>query len=131
MCRWGRGEAETESLILWLVVLQLLAGGWWLREAQSLIQGWLVTYFVYLALRMLALGMGQIVRLGKRNTLCCKSRMEMYLFGFMIFLFSFMNVLFFIFALIIFVVGLQNRQVMVTSLGRCCWSDRRVLQSPN
>ena len=28
----GRGEseeAETESLILWLVVLELLAGGWW------------------------------------------------------------------------------------------------------
>ena len=23
------GEAETESLILWLVVLELLAGGWW------------------------------------------------------------------------------------------------------
>ena len=25
----GRGETETESLILWLVLLELLAGGWW------------------------------------------------------------------------------------------------------
>ena len=112
MCRWGRGEAETESLILWLVVLQLLAGGWWLREAQSLIQGWLVTYFVYLALRMLALGMGQTVRLGKRNTLCCKSRMEMYFYlvGFMIcyFLFCFVNFLFFIFAFILFVMSSES-----------------------
>ena len=28
---------DTESLILWLAVLELLAGGWWLREAQRLI----------------------------------------------------------------------------------------------
>ena len=38
------------------------------------------TYFVYLALRTSALGMGQAVRLGKRNTLCCKSWMEMYFY---------------------------------------------------
>ena len=38
------------------------------------------TYFVYLALRTSALAMGQSVRLGKRNTLCCKSIMEMYLY---------------------------------------------------
>ena len=25
----GVGEAETECLILWLVVLELLVGGWW------------------------------------------------------------------------------------------------------
>ena len=43
----GKGEAETESLILWLLVLRLLAGGWWWHEAQSLIQGLLETYFVY------------------------------------------------------------------------------------
>ena len=43
----GKGEAETESLILWLSVLRLLAGGWWWHEAQSLIQGLLETYFVY------------------------------------------------------------------------------------
>ena len=47
----GKGEAETESLILWLVKLELLAGGWWWREALSLIQDLLETYFVYLALR--------------------------------------------------------------------------------
>ena len=29
----GEGEAETESLILWLVVIELLPGRWWLREA--------------------------------------------------------------------------------------------------
>ena len=46
----GGGEAETESLILWLLVLRLLAGGWWWHEAQSLIQGLLETYFVYLDL---------------------------------------------------------------------------------
>ena len=68
---WGGGgrEAETESIILWLVVLELLPGGWWLHEAQSLIQGWLKTYFVYLALRTSVLEIGQAARLGKRNTL--------------------------------------------------------------
>ena len=35
--RWGRGEAEAESLILWLVVVELSVSGWWLHEAQSLI----------------------------------------------------------------------------------------------
>ena len=29
----GGGEAETESLISWFVVLQLLADGWWWSEA--------------------------------------------------------------------------------------------------
>ena len=56
----GGGEAETESLILWLVVLELLAGGWWWRETQSLIQGLLETYILYLALRASALERGQI-----------------------------------------------------------------------
>ena len=74
----GEGEAETESLILWLVVFELLAGGWWWHEAQSLIQGWLETYFVYLALRTSALEMGQTVRLGKRNTY--KGGMEIYFY---------------------------------------------------
>ena len=27
----GGGEAETERLILWLVVVELLVGGWWWR----------------------------------------------------------------------------------------------------
>ena len=65
----GWGQAETESLILWFVVLELLAGGWWLGEAQSLIQVWLETHFVYLALKTSVLEMSQAVRLGKRNTL--------------------------------------------------------------
>ena len=47
------------------------------------------------------------------------------------FLFCFMNFLFFIFAFILFVVCLQNRQVTVTFLGRCCRSGRRAPQSPN
>ena len=56
--------------------------------------------------------MGQTVRLGKRNTLCCKSRMEMYFYlvGFMIcyFLFCFVNFLFFIFAFILFVMSSES-----------------------
>ena len=75
--------------------------------------------------------MGQTVRLGKTNTLSCKSRMEIY-FGFMIFyfLFCYVNFLFFILLLFYFLC-LQNLQVMVTSLGHCCWSGTRVLQIPN
>ena len=42
--------------------------------------------------------MGQTVRLGKTNTLICKSRMEIY-FGFMIFYFLFCYLNFFIFYL--------------------------------
>ena len=41
--------------------------------------------------------MGQTVRLGKTNTLICKSRMEIYFFGFMIFYFLFCYVNFYIF----------------------------------
>ena len=74
----GRGEAETESLNLWLVVPELLVGGWWWRESYSGLAG--NTYFVYLALITSALGMGQTVTLGKRNTLCCKSGMEIYFY---------------------------------------------------
>ena len=66
------------GLMLWLVVLELLAGGWWWREAQSYSGLAGNTYFVYRALRASALWLGQTVRLGKRNTLCCKSRMEIY-----------------------------------------------------
>ena len=75
--------------------------------------------------------MGQTVRLGKTNTLSCKSRMEIY-FGFMIFyfLFCYVNFLFFIW-LLFYLLLPQNRQVMVTSLGRCCLSGTRVPQSPD
>ena len=44
----GGGEAKTESRILWLVVLELLAGGWWWHEAQSLIQDLLETHILYI-----------------------------------------------------------------------------------
>ena len=37
-------------------------------------------YFAYLALRTSALEICQTVRLGKRNTLCCKSGMEIYFY---------------------------------------------------
>ena len=59
----GRGEAETESLILWLAVLKLLVGGWfvaWGTEFYSGLAG--NTYFVYLVLRTSTLGMVQTVR---------------------------------------------------------------------
>ena len=118
----GRGEAETESLILWLVVLKLLVGGWLQREAQSLFQGLLETYFVYLALRTSTLGMVYTVRLGIRNTLCCKSRVEIY---FYLVLWFFIYLLYYI----LFVKFLQNCQVMVTSLGLCCWPGSRGPQS--
>ena len=111
---------------MWLVFSLILAGGWWWREVESYLGLPGNTYFVYLALRMSALGMGQTVRLGKRNTLCCKGRMEMYFYlvlWFFYFLFAFYYIL--------CVKFLQNHQVMVTSLGLCCWPGRRVPQSPD
>ena len=36
------------------------------------------TCFGYLAWRTSALGMGQAVRLGEGNTLCCRNRVEVY-----------------------------------------------------
>ena len=60
-----------------------IVSGWvvvaWDTESYSGLAG--NTYFVYLALRTSALGMGQTVRLGKKNTLCCKSGMEIYFFS--------------------------------------------------
>ena len=59
-----------------------IVSGWmvvaWGTESYSGLAG--NTYFVYRALRASALGLGQTVRLGKRNTLCCKSRMEIYFY---------------------------------------------------
>ena len=43
----GEEGAETESLIMQLVVLDWLAGEWLWHEGQSLIQGWLETHFLY------------------------------------------------------------------------------------
>ena len=63
-----RGEAETETIALWLVVLELLARGWWLSEVQKSFSGLAANkYFVYLALRTSALGMGKTVRLIKET----------------------------------------------------------------
>ena len=89
----GEGEVETVSLILY--------GGKgrgtdrkpnFVACSARIVSGWMLvvwgtgffselaenTNFVYLVLRTLALGMGQTVRLGKRNTLCCKSGIEIY-----------------------------------------------------
>ena len=61
-------------------------------------------------MRTSILGMGQTVRLGETNTLICKSRMEIYFFGFMIFYFLFCYVNFFIFylAFILFVMSSES-----------------------
>ena len=61
-------------------------------------------------MRTSVLGMGQTVRLGETNTLICKSRMEIYFFGFMIFYFLFCYVNFFIFylAFILFVMSSES-----------------------
>ena len=73
-------------------------GGGWDRRPNyvgcgaPIVSGWVVvewgtepysglvgdTCFGYLAWRMSALGMGQAVRLGERNTLCCRNRVEVY-----------------------------------------------------
>ena len=53
--------------------------------------------------------MGQTVRLGKTNTLICKSRMEIYFFGFMIyFLFCYVNFFIFCLAFILFVTSSES-----------------------
>ena len=86
---------------------------------------WGTESYLGLALRTSVLGMGQTVRLGKTNTMICKSRMEIYFFGIFYFLFCYVNFFFFIW-LLFYLLRLQNRQVMVTSLGRCCSSGTRV-----
>ena len=61
-------------------MFELLAGGWWLREALSLIQGWLETHILYTWLwERQPWGW---VRLSEwvKETQCCKSRMEMYFY---------------------------------------------------
>ena len=88
-----------------------------MRESYSGLAG--NTYFVYL--RTSPLGMGQTVSMGKRNTLCCKSGMEIY-FYLVLWLFIFYFAFYYIFC----VEFLLNCQVMVTSLGCCCWLGRRM-----
>ena len=78
---WGewKGRARKPNFVAYNA---LIVSGWvvvvWGTESYSGLTG--NTYFVYMVLRMSALGMGQTVRLGKRNTLCCKSRMEIYFY---------------------------------------------------
>ena len=96
----GRGEAETESLILWLVVLELLVGGWLWREAQSLIQGLLETYILYTWFwKCLPWGWFRLSDWVK-ETLCCKRGMEIYFYLF--FCFFIFYLLFVIFYLLNF-----------------------------
>ena len=88
----GRGEAETESLMLGLVVLELLARGWWWRQAQSLIQGWLQTHISNTWLRECQpWGSARLWDLVKETHCVCRSTMEIYfclVLWFFIFLFS-------------------------------------------
>ena len=67
------------------------------------------------------LGDGSDCSMGKRNTMCCKSGMEIY-FYLVLWLFIFYFAFYYIFC----VEFLLNCQVMVTFLGRCCWFGRRV-----
>ena len=98
-----------------------IASGWvvvaWGTETYLGLAG--NAYFVYLALRTSALGMGQTIRLGKRNTLCCKNRMEMYFY---------LVLWFFIFYFCFYSICLFSE---LASDGCCCWSGRRVPKSPN
>ena len=87
------------------------------------------TYFVYLALRTSVLGMGQAVRLGKRNTLCCKSRMEMY-FYLVLWFFLFCFLLYFVLNFFRIAKWCWHRWVSAGSLGSLLpWPGRRIPQS--
>ena len=113
----GRGRARKPDFVAcsarivsrWVVLA-------WGTESYSGLAG--NTCFVYLALRTSALGLGQTIRLGKRNTLCCKSGLEIYFY--LVLWFFIFYLLFIIFC----VKFLQNREVMATSLDLCCWPGR-------
>ena len=72
-------------------MLELLAGVWWLREAQiqGFFQGWLETHFVYLALRTSVLEMGETVRLGKKKHTVVKAEWKCIFIWLYDFLFCF------------------------------------------
>ena len=84
----GRGRARKPDFVAcsarivsrWVVLA-------WGTESYSGLAG--NTCFVYLALRTSALGLGQTIRLGKRNTVLQKRIGNLFLFGFMIFYFLF------------------------------------------
>ena len=84
----GRGRkpdfmaCSTRIFSGWVVVV-------WGTESYSGLAG--NTYFVYLALIMSAPGMGQTVRQGERNTLCCKSGMEIFFFFWFCFFICFLS----------------------------------------
>ena len=115
-CSGGRSEAETENLILWLVVLELLAGVWWWHEAQSLIQGWL-------EMHILDAWLGERQPWGRvrlsdwlKETHCVVETEWEYI---SVWFYDFLFIIFiFLLCFFLFVGFLQNRQVMVTSLGR-------------
>ena len=98
-----------------------IVSGWavvaWGTESYSGLAG--NTCFVYLALTTSALGMGPTVRLGKRNRLCCVSKIDIYFY--FIFYFPLYH---------IWKISLEC-QVMVNSLGCCCWSGRKIPQIPD
>ena len=121
----GGGEAETESLILWLVVLELLAVGWWWCEAQSY-SGLAETHILYTWLwEHQPWGWVRLSDWVKEIHCVVKAEWKCIFIWFCDFLFF----ICFLFYYILCVKFLQNHQVMVTSLGLCCWSGRRIPQS--
>ena len=78
------------------MLLESLAGGWWWSKAQSLIQGLLETYFVYLALRTSAQGMGRTVRLGKRNTVVKAEWKFIFIWFYDLFIFYSLLIIFYV-----------------------------------
>ena len=115
-CSGGRGEAETENLILWLAVLELLVGVWWWHEAQSLTKGWLEVH-------ILDAWLGECQPWGRvrlsdwlKETHCVVETEWEYI---SVWFYDFLFIIFiFLLCFFLFVGFLQNRQVMVTSLGR-------------
>ena len=112
-CSGGRGEAETENLILLLVVLKLLADVWWWHEAQSIIQGWLEMHILdaWLGERQ-PWGQVRLSDWSKEIHRVVETEWE-YISAWFYVLFI---IFIFLLCFFLFVEFLQNRQVMVTSL---------------
>ena len=91
------GRGETDRKPDFVACSAQVFSGWvvmaWGTESYSGL-AW-NTYFAYQALQTSALGMGQTVRLGKRNTMCCKSRMENFFYLVLWFLFFICFLLYF------------------------------------
>ena len=73
----GKGRSRERKLNFVACSTQIVSGlvvvAWGTKSYSGLAGN---TYFVYLAVTTSALGMGPTVRLGKRNILCCVSRIE-------------------------------------------------------